>query len=88
MARTTQILDCGFLREPDLATMDCLARQQLACRREGRELRLRHASTELRELIDLAGLGGVLCVEPLGQAEEREEPRGVEEEGKLDDPAL
>jgi ABC-type transporter Mla MlaB component len=88
MARTARILDCSSLREPDLATIDCLARLQLLSRREGFELRLQHASTELRELIDFAGLGGVLGVEPLGQAEEGEEPHGVKEERELHDPPV
>ena len=64
----------------DLATVDTLARLQLAGRRLGFSLRL-YAPREVWELIDLTGLGGVI-----GQAEQREEPLGVEEERELDDP--
>jgi STAS domain len=72
---------------PDVATIDALARLELTARRRGKTLRLRNASTELRELIALAGLDEVLRVEPGRQAEQREQPIGVEEEGELDDPA-
>jgi anti-anti-sigma regulatory factor len=72
----------------DLGTIDALARLQLAARRLGLDLRLRDVSPELCELIDLVGLAGVLRVEPRGQAEEREQGLGVEEEGQLDDPAV
>ena len=45
------------------------------------------AEPELRELASFAGLTGVLRLEPRRQAEEREEPLGVEEERQLHDPA-
>jgi hypothetical protein len=70
----------------DLATIEALARLQLAARRLGLELRLREAPEELRELIAFAGLSGVLGVEPSGQPEEREQRLGVEEEGELLEP--
>jgi anti-anti-sigma regulatory factor len=72
----------------DLATIDALARLHLAARRAGLELRLRNVSAELRELLAFVGLDDVLRVEPRGEAEEREERGGVEEERQLDDPAL
>jgi hypothetical protein len=65
----------------DLATIDVLARLELAGRRLGFELRL-YPSPDLLELIDFVGLREVL-----GQAEEREEPLRVEEEGQLGDAA-
>ena len=71
----------------DLGTVESLARLQLAARRCGLELRLAHVPDELRELITFAGLAEALGLEPRGQAEEREERVGVEEEGELDDPA-
>ena len=71
----------------DLAVVDTLARLALAERRCGRRLRLVNASRELRELLVLTGLDGVLGVEPEREAEEREERVGVEEEGDLGDPA-
>jgi hypothetical protein len=72
---------------PEVAAVDALARLQLNAQRLGLELRLRHASAALRELIAFAGLDEVLRVEAQGQAEEREERLGVEEERELDDPA-
>jgi ABC-type transporter Mla MlaB component len=44
----------------DAVTVDALARLQLAARRKGCRIRLRGASTELRELVDLMGLRDVL----------------------------
>jgi hypothetical protein len=72
---------------PDAAALDALARLQLNARRLGLELRLRHASGGLQELIAFAGLDEVLRLELEGQPEEREERRRVEEERELDDPA-
>ena len=48
---------------PDAVAVDALARLQLTARRRGGEIRLRGASRELKELLDVAGLGEVL---PLG----------------------
>jgi hypothetical protein len=70
----------------DLATIEALARLQLAARRLGLELRLREVPEELRELIAFVGLSGVLGVEPRRQPEEREQRLGVEEEGELVEP--
>ena len=46
--------------EPDGMTVDALARLQLAARRHGCEVRLRHASSELLELLAFMGLRDVL----------------------------
>jgi anti-anti-sigma regulatory factor len=73
---------------PDLRTIDVLARVQLAARRAGLELRVRHVPPELRELIALCGLGDALRVEPERKPEEREERLGAEEEGQLGDPPV
>jgi hypothetical protein len=86
MGTTTVVLDCGLCVEPDLGTVECLARLHVAARRRGCELRLANASPCLADLIGFAGLGGVLRVEVKGQAEQREQPRGVEEERELGDP--
>jgi hypothetical protein len=72
----------------DMLTVDALARLQLSAQRHGRRLRLRDASHELQDLIDLAGLSEVLGVEPRRQSEQREQRVGVEEERELDDPAV
>ena len=78
--------------DPDAVTVDALARLQLAARRNDCQVRLRHASNELRELLAFMGLRDVLPEvtlrpEPGGQAEEREERLRTEEERELDDPA-
>jgi hypothetical protein len=46
--------------DPDAVTVDALARLQLTARRLGREVRLRHASNELLELVAFMGLADVL----------------------------
>jgi anti-anti-sigma regulatory factor len=69
----------------DAAAIDLLARLQLAARRLGRRVLLRHASADLERLIGFVGLDGVLRVEPGRQAEEREEALGTEEERQLPD---
>jgi ABC-type transporter Mla MlaB component len=46
--------------ECDAATVDALARLQLAVRRQGCEIRLRGACPELVELVDFMGLSDVL----------------------------
>ncbi len=84
----------GGVTDPDLATVDALARLQQAARRLGRSIRLRHASREPRELLSLAGstdvlpYGAELLVEAEWQAEEREESGGVKEEGDAADATL
>ena len=45
---------------PDAVTVDALARLQLAARRHGCKVRLRHAGAELLELVDFMGLRDVL----------------------------
>jgi hypothetical protein len=47
------------------ATVDALARLALALKRQGARLQLRHASTELVELIAFMGLAEVLRVEAI-----------------------
>jgi ABC-type transporter Mla MlaB component len=46
--------------EPDAVTVDALARLQLAARRRGCQVRLRHASGALLELVTFMGLADVL----------------------------
>ena len=91
---TLILCDLARLADADLATVDALARLALRARRMGCAVNLRDPSTELLELLGLAGLGEVLpCapasgVEVVGQAEEREEPLRVEEERDAGDPAI
>jgi ABC-type transporter Mla MlaB component len=88
------ICDVGRLTRTDVVAVEALARLQLTARRLGCHIQLRHATTELRALITLMGLARVLPLEPLPlvqperQPEEREQPRGVEEEGDAADPAV
>jgi ABC-type transporter Mla MlaB component len=53
------LCDVGGI-DPDAVTVDALARLQLAARRHGCQVKLRHASTELRELVAFMGLRDVL----------------------------
>ncbi len=46
--------------DSDAVAVDVLARLQLAARRHGCQVRLRHASSELHELVDFMGLSDVL----------------------------
>jgi hypothetical protein len=82
------VLDCGPMKEPSACTIDHLARLCVAANRCGCELELRNADPCLLELIDFAGLAGVLRVEVERQSEQRKDPFGVQEEGELGDPAL
>jgi ABC-type transporter Mla MlaB component len=54
------LCDVSALVEPDAVAVDALARLQLTARSLGREVRLLHTCGELRELLDLMGLSGVL----------------------------
>ena len=91
---TIILCDLAQLADADMATVDALARLALRARRMGCAVSLRDPSTELLELVGLAGLGGVLpCVaesglEVIGQPEQRKESLGVEEERDAGDPAL
>jgi ABC-type transporter Mla MlaB component len=88
------VCDVSAVVRPDLGTVDALARLQLTARRLGREVRVRKACVELRDLFGLMGLSEVvpivagLPVEPRGQAEEREQPLGVQEEADPGDTAV
>jgi ABC-type transporter Mla MlaB component len=47
--------------EPDAVTVDALCRLQVAARRHACQVRLRHASAELLELVAFMGLSDVLA---------------------------
>jgi STAS domain len=84
--------DVGGIARPTLATLDALCRMQASAAGIGARLRLRHASAELRELLELSGLADLVPCEPdlpveaRRQAEEREEALGVQEERDGPDP--
>ena len=88
MAADLVILNCARIRRPSVLTIDRIARLQLLLQRRGCELCLADPDDDLRGLIDLAGLSGVLRVQVRRQAEQREEAGGVEEERELSDPPL
>jgi hypothetical protein len=87
MGKTAIHLDCTRLGS-DLAEVDRLARLHLNLRRQGVELRLANPDPVLVELLCFCGLGGLLGVGAGGEAEQGEEPFGVEEEGDLGDPSV
>lgn len=86
------VCDVGDLGRPSAVTVDALARMQLTARRLGRRVTLRHACRELEDLLTLTGLREVIPTEPDSrlepgrEAEEREQDRGVEEEGDSPEP--
>ncbi len=86
MAVRTIILDCARLQSPSTGTIDGIARLQLLARRHGGCIHLENATTGLVALIDLCGLAEALGVEPGGQAEQGEDPGGIQEEGDVGDP--
>jgi ABC-type transporter Mla MlaB component len=81
------VCDVSGLADPDVATVDALARLQLAARRSGCQIRLHRPCARLRGLLVLTGLAEAiplapsLPLQPRGEPEEREQPLGVEEEG-------
>ena len=86
------VCDVAALVHPDAGAVDALARLQLAARRLGHRVLLLHASRELQDLLALMGLGEVLppcpalALDAGGEAEERKQPLGVEEEADPADP--
>jgi hypothetical protein len=81
------VVDASMLAS-DGATIDRIARLQLAAHRLGRCVLLRGPSADLRSLIAFAGLDEVLRVEARREPEQREEPLGAEEERQLLDPPV
>lgn len=65
--------DLSTVTEPDVGTVDALARLQLTARLHGRSIHLQHAVGRLRALVDLVGLGEVLPCRP-GQGEPPTQP--------------
>ena len=78
------VCDARWLRD-DVSTIDALARLALTGTRVGFRLRIRDAADGLRGLASFLGLEEALRFDPSGveawwQPEQREQPRGVEEE--------
>ncbi|WP_223281328.1 STAS domain-containing protein [Streptomyces antnestii] len=84
------VCDVSAVSSADLATVDALARMQLAARRAGSGLRLRDPSPALSALLQLVGLPGLggLVIEMGRQPEQREIAGGVQEAVESGDPAL
>jgi len=83
------VCDVGAVTAIDARTVDALARLQLTARRLGCRIRLRGEPPALRDLLAFFGLSdAVPSVEPVGQPEQREHPRGVEERVEADDPPV
>ena len=82
------VCDASALEEADAVAVDAVARLQLTARRLGSRICLRHASEDLCALLGFTGLADVCGLRLVleWEAEEREDPLGVEEEGELDDP--
>lgn len=57
------VCDVGALVVPDGVAVDALARLQLAARRRGCRVALRHAPTQLLDLLALAGLTEIVPLE-------------------------
>lgn len=91
--RVTLVVEMGHVTNPDLTTVEALARLQLAAARTGYAICLRDAPPTLRAMLALVGLDGVLPLCPgselglEGKTEEREQPGGVEKEVEPCDPA-
>jgi len=84
------VCDVERTTETNAATVDGLARLQLTTRRAGCRMRVRRATGDLRALVSFMGLADVLRVsgsKPVGEAEERKQPLGIEEEADPGDPA-
>jgi anti-anti-sigma regulatory factor len=88
------VCDVDALADPDVVTIDALARLQLTVRRLGCRVCLRNACDELQRLLTLIGLDDVIPLlaesglDAKRQIEQREEPGGVEEEADPGDPAV
>jgi len=57
------VLDAGALMRADLDAVEALARLQLAARRLGGEVRLRNVGPDVREVLNLAGVLGIVRAE-------------------------
>jgi STAS domain len=87
MGQPSAVLDCSALAEADAGQLDGLARLCLTLKRRGCALRLANPGDGLVALVEFAGLAPLLGLEPGGEAEEREDPGRVEEEGEFGDQA-
>jgi hypothetical protein len=78
----------GAVAAPDLGTVDALCRLRMSVAHMGYVLRLIEATPQLEELLTWCGLDESSLVQAEGEAEEREETLGVEEEVEPGDPTV
>jgi ABC-type transporter Mla MlaB component len=64
------ICDVATVTTPDGVTLDALARLQLAARRRGGRVALRHACVDLLGLLTVAGLSDIVPLEEIAPLEE------------------
>lgn len=85
------VCDVAAVTDPDACTVDALARMQLVALALGGRIVLRAPGKDLSALLELVGLTRALPevdgsgLETVGQTEQREQVRGVEEEGDAGD---
>jgi hypothetical protein len=87
------VCDVSALVDADVATVGALAWLQLAARRRGCRVVFQRAPPGFCELVELMGLGDALptgssAFEARRQAEQREQPSGVQEEADPGDPPV
>ncbi len=95
----TLVCDARRVDQPDLATVEAVARLALTARRRGRDVRIEGSPRGLVDLLDLCGLAGLIAreqardrtggrtsVEAVRQSKQREEPLRVQEERDPGDP--
>lgn len=82
------VCDVGGLARCDLGTIDALSRLRLTARRLDRHFRVDDAPIDLRDLLDLCGMAGLigLGIQPRRKAKEWKHPGRVEEERDPSDP--
>jgi anti-anti-sigma factor len=57
------VCDVSDVVHPDAVTLDALARLQLTAKRMGHKVVIRHASHQLKDLLDITGLKDVVSAE-------------------------
>ena len=70
------VWDVGSLADPDVRTVDALARLQLHAHRSGDRILLKDACPRLQELVQLMGLTEVLPLCPLRLEVQRDTEEG------------
>ena len=79
------VCDVGAIVAPDAVTVDALARLHLTARRMGCEVRIRHASPQLHDLLAFMGLNGVVPLSERSGLEARRQPEEGEQVGRVEE---